>query len=185
VPNVSTKAQVKANLAAQSEGVRGYFRLLEELLDNVSSPEPALAYCFQRIETAQRVGVYALLMREYRTNSDLAWRAVDRLDLTRSNFPTFYRAILGKNLPDALRTVIQPAEDVRDDITHGRWKSKAEVQRAILGCLKYAEQLNQAFQTDAGFCPVGPLRGVTSKKGKPQLEKKISRAVLKGLGFPV
>lgn len=180
---VSSKDRVKAKLAAQDPGVKWYFQLLNELLDNVSQPEPALAYCFQRIEMAQRMGLYALLMRNYRTNSELAWKAVDMIDITRSNFPELYKNITGKTLEAALRVVIQPAETVRDHITHGRAQSSASVHHAILSCLDYASALNAQFFADAGFRPVGPLRGRTGARGKPQLDKKISRAVLLGLGF--
>lgn len=124
-------------------------------------------------------------MREFRTDSGLAWDAVDRMDITRANFPVFYRSIIGKKLPEALQTTIEPAEKVRDDITHGRSKTSAEIHRAILKCLEYAEALNSVFHKHAQFRPIGPLRGVTGKRGKPQLDRKISRAVLKGLGFPV
>ena len=181
---VSSKDQIKASFAKQEQGLRDYFPLMIELIDNISSPEPALAYCFQRIEMAQRGGLYALLMREYRTDSALAWGSVDRLDLTRSNFPSFYRSITGKKLPATLHDVIAPAEKVRDDITHGRQKTGAEIHGAILKCLDYAKALNDAFHKHAGFRPVGPLRGVTSKRGKPLLEKKLTRLVLKGLDFP-
>lgn len=180
---ISSKDQVKQRFEAQTAGVRGYLFLLDELLDNISQPEPALAYCFQRIEMAQRVGLYALLMREYRTNSELTWLAVDKIDLTRSNFPILYKNITGKDLDPKLRATIGKAEGVRDSITHGRSQSAAQVNSAILKCLEYVELLNEQFKKDGGFCPVGPLRGVTGKKGKPQLDKKISRAILRGLGF--
>jgi len=181
----SNREKISQNLAKQDEGVRWYFSLLPELLDKISTSSPALAYCFQQIEGAQRVGIYALLMREYRTDSELTWSAVDRLDITRSNFPEFFEGITGKSLDKRGRDIVQPAEDVRDAITHGRDKSDAEIQGAILKCLEYVEFLNDEFGKKAGFRPVGQLRGVTSKKGKPQLDKKISRAVLKGLGLPV
>ena len=171
---ISTADKIKKNFDAQEQGFQKYFVLLKELLEKISSPEPALAYCFQRIEFAQRNGLYALLMREYRTDSDLSWQVVDRLDVTR---------ISGKRLPSNLKLIIQPAESVRDDITHGRTKSKAEINKAILNCIEYAEALNAAFNNQVGFKPIGDLRGVTSKRGKPQLDKKISRVVLKGLGF--
>jgi hypothetical protein len=179
----SARQKIDKNLLAQDAGVRWYFGLLPELLDKISSCSPALAYCFQQIEAAQRVGLYALLMREYRTDSALTWKAVDQIDITRVNFPEFFERILGSKLDSRGRQIIVPAEAVRDAITHGRQKSSAEIHDAILKCLEYVEFLNDEFFCKAGFRPVGPLRGVTSKKGKPQLDKKITRAVLGGLGF--
>lgn len=180
---LSARDQIERNLNEQDDCVRWYFDLLPELLDNISSSKPALAYCFQQIESARRVGLYVLLMREYRTDSALAWQAVDKIDLTRSNYPEFFERILAKKLGAQGRNIIEPAEIVRDAITHGRNKSAAEIHKAILNCLEYAKFLNEEFFEKAGFRPVGPLRGVTGRRGKPQLEKKITRVVLIGLGF--
>ena len=179
----SARHLIDENLAAQDDGVRWYFSILPEVLDNVSTPSPALAYCFQLIEGAQRAALYALIMREYRTDSGLTWEAVDRLDITRSNFPLIFYNVSGKKLDKSGRDIIEPAEKVRDAIMHGREKTSAEVHKAILQCLRYAEFINCQFEEKAGFKPVGPLRGVTSKKGAPQLPKKTTRAILRGLGL--
>ncbi|MGB3846927.1 MAG: hypothetical protein WA940_13740 [Sphingopyxis sp.] len=178
---ISERKKIDDYLSAQDQGLRDYFQILPELLDKISSSEPALAYCFQRIEMAQRVGLYALLMREYRTDSALAWDAVDRVDITRKSFPDLFKTISGKQLPGNFRDMIVPAEKVRDAIMHGRSETKAQIHQAILQCLKYAVALNGQFHEKCAFKPFGPLRGVTSKKGSPQLSEKISRAVLAGL----
>jgi hypothetical protein len=182
MPKAPLWAKNVSKLKGSSEGVRYYFWMLEELLENVSSPEPALAYCFQNIEYAQRVALYAILMRRYRTNSELTWKAIDDLDITRSNFPEFYQVFCGKKYPAALREKMKPAEAVRDKITHGREAATSEVHRAIGICLDFAEDLNVHMWKDVGFRPFGKLRGVTSST-RPQLEKEISHLVLKGLGL--
>lgn len=179
---ISSKEQVLIKYNALDNGMKQYFSLLPELVKNISKAEPALAYCFQRIEMAQRIGLYVLLMRIYRTNSELAWSAVDKIDITRSGYPKLYLSITGNEFQNDLRDKIRPAELVRDRITHGRSQSSAQVNKAIVNCLEYAQDLNAKFQADSGFKPIGPLRGVTGKRGKPQLDKKISAAVLKGLG---
>lgn len=178
---VSERKKIDDCFAGLDEGMRKYFTLLPELLDNVSSSEPALAYCFQRIEMGQRVGLYALLMREYRTDRELTWTAVDEVTITRLSFPDLFKRISGKSLPTDLRRKIEAAETTRDAIMHGRNQKQPEIHRAILSCLRYAEYLNAQFQSKVNFKPYGGLRGVTSKKGQPQLNKKISEAVLKGL----
>lgn len=179
--NKSVRTKIDEKLASQDEGIKWYFSVLPEVLDNVSTASPALSYCFQLIEGAQRSGLYALIMREYRTDSELTWAAVDRLDITRKNFPVFFRNISGKTLDNSGRPIIEPAEKIRDAITHGRHKSEADIQRAIISCLEYVEFLNDQFFTKVGFRPVGPLRGVTSKKGAPTLPKNVTRLLLKGL----
>ena len=181
MPKISERSKITELLDSLDQGLQDYFGLLVELLDKVSSSEPALAYCFQRIEMAQRVGLYALLMREYRTNSEMAWAAVDALQIDRSSFGEHFKRISGKQLPDSLRTKIKPAELVRDRIMHGRSESRAQIHRAIFQCLEYAQLINRQFQTKVGFKPFGQLRGVTSNKARAQLDEKISRAVLGGL----
>jgi hypothetical protein len=179
----SNKTKIASFLADQDEGFRWYFDLLPELLDKISNPKPALAYVFQQLEAGQRVAIYALLMREYRTDSRMAWAAVDDLDITRSEYPKLFERIAGKTLKSKVRDQIAPAEKVRDAIMHGRDETSAEIENAILVCLKYARLLNDEFEAKAGFKPFGKLRGVTSKKGKPQLNQRISEAVIKGLGL--
>lgn len=178
---VSNKQKVKIRLAAVGVDVADYFKLLPELLDNISSPEPALAYAFQRVEAAQRMGLYALVMREYRTNQRLTWEAIDALQINRKEFAGHFARIAGKELPNSLGEKIKPAERTRDAIMHGRTKRPSEVHSAIISCLDYAEELNNQFWDKAGFKPVGQLRGVTGKKGKPQLDTKVSKAVIAGL----
>jgi hypothetical protein len=183
MPRVSIRRQIADKLETLEAGLRGYFAILEELLDNVSSSEPALAYRFQSIESAQRMSLYVLLMREYGTNSEMTWKAVDSIDITRKSYPEKFKAILDKDLDDQCRTIIAPAERIRDAIMHGRSQSKAKIQSAILCCLNYAEFVNLEFYRKAGFKPYGPLTGFTSKRGRPQLSKKVSAAVLRGLAF--
>ena len=182
MPRMSKAEGIVEKLKACDEGTRYYFWMLEELIRKVSRPEPALAYCFQRIESAQRVALYALLMRKYRTDSQLAWEAIDRLDITRTNFPAFYHVLSGRKFPKELRDILSPAEAVRDRITHGKVSKTGTVLTAIGTCLDYAEALNAKVWTDAGFRPFGQLRGVTSSS-RPQLEKEISRLVIRGLGL--
>jgi hypothetical protein len=182
MPKPSLAARNLSKLRHASDGVQYYFWMLPELLENVSSPGPALAYCFQNIEYAQRRALYALLMRRFRTDSDVTWEAIDSLDITRSNFPDFYQSFSGKKFPKGLRDLMTPAETVRDNITHGRDASVTDVHRAIGICLDYAEQVNERMWLDVGFRPFGRLQGVTSSK-RPQLNTEISHLVLKGLGL--
>lgn len=181
----SEREKIADWLNSADQALKDYFILLPELLDNISRKEPALTYCFQQIEMAKRNGLYCLLMREYRTDQNLTWRAVDKLDITRSNFSDIYRKISGKNLPSNLREKMALAEPKRDDIMHGRAVRRADVERSILQCLDYSQELNSVFFDQVGFRPFGSLQGITSKRGSPQLNTKISRAVLKGLGFDI
>lgn len=179
---ISKKTKLIEQLGGCDAGVQYYFDLLEEILNHVSSPEPALAYCFQRIESAQRVSLYVLLMRIYRTDLQLTWKLIDDLDLTRKNFPQFYCEITGKTFDPALTESLKGAMKVRDRITHGKSANRTAVLDAIGDCIRYASALNAKIKADAGFAPFGSLKGVTSSK-RPQLSKDISRLLIKGLGL--
>lgn len=179
----SSKEKAVIAFNALDEKAQQYFDVLPELINNVSRPEPALAYSFQKVEMAQRNALYVLLMREYRTNGGLAQLAVDNIDITRSNFPDLYKSISGKSLNKDLREIIKPAEEIRDKITHGRKCRSSDVFKAITQCLEYAHAMNDEFSKSVGFRPFGPQTGVTGMKGKPQHDKKITRAILRGLGF--
>jgi hypothetical protein len=179
---ISNAQKVLNEFGKCDRGVQNYFWMLSDLLLKVSKPGPALAYCFQQIEAGHRVTLYALLLRKYRTKSDLSWKAVDRLDITRKNFPEFYKKLAGKSFDQNLRDMIGPAEKVRDRIIHGKEVSDVDVLAAITVCLRYAEAVNKDCKAVAGFAPFGDLRGVTSSK-VPKLDPDISRLVIKGLGL--
>ncbi|MFN4039717.1 MAG: hypothetical protein ACK4IB_10300 [Erythrobacter sp.] len=183
MPKKSFKSQALASFSKLDEKAQLYFDVLPELINNVTRPEPALAYSFQKIEMAQRNALYVLLMREYRTNGDLAQHAVNKIDITRSNFPQLYKSISGKNLNKELREIIKPAEAIRDRITHGRKCQSSDVFKAIKLCLDYAYSMNEEFSKSVGFKPFGPQTGATGMKGKPQHDKKVTKAILQGLGF--
>ncbi|EAQ27957.1 hypothetical protein NAP1_10198 [Erythrobacter sp. NAP1] len=185
MPRKSNRQKIEDFLDEQDEGFQWYFLVLPELLEKISSRNPALAYTFQQLEAGQRIALYALLMREYRTNSDMAWDAVDQMKIDRAEYPKHFHRISGKSLSKRSRQLIAPAEKVRDAIMHGRYETSAEIEKAILRCLQYAKLLNDEFEAKVGFRPFGKLQGVTSKKGKPQLDERISTAVLRGLGFEV
>jgi hypothetical protein len=173
---------VKSCFNAQTEGVQYYFGELLHIVDNVKSPEPALAYCFQRVEAAQRTALYALLMRKYRTDATVTWGIIDSLDITRKSFPVHYSQLTGHQIQDPVTAHLTQATAIRDRIMHGKKAAASDVLSAVISCLSYATALNAQVQADAGFAPFGKLRGVTSSR-KPKLEKDISRLVLKGLGF--
>lgn len=178
----SDKNRVKACFDGQTEGVRYYFGELLDIVDNVKSPEPALAYCFQRIEAAQRIALYALLMRKYRPDASVTWGIIDSLDITRKSFPEHYVLLTGHDVQAAVAAHLTDAMKVRDRIMHGKQTAASQVLTAVINCLNYAAALNAQVQADAGFAPFGKLRGVTSSR-RAKLTKDISALVLRGLGF--
>lgn len=146
-------------------------------------PEPGLAYCFQRIEFAQRMGIYCIVMREYGTNQKLTQDAIDRLRIERNDYGKLFQRISGKGLPSDLREAIKPAEKIRDKIMHGGTVSSGEGYNAIIICLEYAEALNEAYQKAVGFKPIGSLKGVSGKRGRKLHNEKTTKVILRGLGL--
>ena len=178
---ISARDKIDHYLADQDDQFKRYFDVLPEALDEVSTAIPALAYCFHLIESGQRMGLYALIVREYLTDTKMTMGAVDRIDITRANFPALFEKISGRKLKKEARKIIAPAEKIRDAIMHGRKKGEADIQNAILDCLQYARFLNDEFFEKARFKPFGSLQGVTSKRGATRLSSRVSRLVLDGL----
>jgi hypothetical protein len=182
MPKPSEKQKILSQYEKSDEGVKYYFDMLPDILAGIQSPEPALAYCFQRIEAGQRICLYAILMRKHRTDSAITWNIIDDLDITRKNYTEIYDRIVGKSLDQSVIYILKDAVSVRDKITHGKDASRISVLKAVGVCLEYANAFNKAVHADVGFRPFGRLQGVTSSK-RPQLDKNISHLVLKGLGL--
>jgi hypothetical protein len=182
MPKPSNKQRVINCFDSQDEGIRYFFDQLPDIINHVYSPEPALAYCFQRMESGQRVALYVLLMRKFRTDATVAWAVVDGMDITRKSFPEHYETLAGTAIGGGVTGLLTEAVKVRDRITHGKQAQTSDVLGAVIACLGYAAALNKQVRSDAGFAPFGRLQGVTSSR-RPQLDKDISRLVIKGLGL--
>lgn len=182
MPKPSNKQRVLNCFDTHDDGMRYFFDQLPDIINHVYSPEPALAYCFQRIESGQRVALYALLMRRFRTDATVAWSVIDGMDITRKSFPEHYETLAGAAISTNVASLLRDAVKVRDRITHGKQAQASEVLGAVISCLEYAAALNRQVRAHAGFAPFGRLQGVTSSR-RPQLEKDISRLVIKGLGL--
>lgn len=183
MPRVSICEKILSDFNKSDEGVQYWFDAMPTIVKKLDLPAVALGYAFQQIEAGHRRTLYAGIMRKYRTDPDLTWDFVDRHDITRKNFLDLYEAIFGKKIPINIISLIQEAECVRDKITHGKdWKQN-EGWRAVYSALSYATAFNKHLYEKEGFYGFGPLRGVTSNRAKPLLDKNISRLVLKGLGF--
>jgi hypothetical protein len=162
--------------------VKAYFEHLVPLLDAFPL-DVALAYVFARVELAHNMALYCGLAKLHRADSSLAYRAVQQEHLTREGFKLKYCVVYGEAIPDAVAALIVQAEGVRDKVMHGKGATDDQMRNAIAHVLEYARGLNDCTTKLGGPKPFGDLRGF---KGAGQgLEKKTTRWVLKGMGFPM
>lgn len=165
------------------ESIRGYFDEFPALVQSNFSLDLILAYCFFRLEQGQRTSLYCGARRLHKTDSELTWRAIDGQHMTRDAFQKYFSTIFGAALPREIQDIIEPAEDIRDRLMHGRGLDEAALREAISRVLYYASRVNAFLDTrDVGFRPfVGDLRGFVGRL--EALDRSTSRWILKGMGF--
>lgn len=160
--------------------VRDYFYPLQELIKRYDYNIP-LAYAFSVLETGQNRALYCGMSKLHRVHTEVAWKAIQIEHIHRSTFREMFATIIGKKVPQEIISLIEKAEKTRDKVMHGKNPKDAEMRKAIVDVIEYAEALNDFSEKVAGFKPFGPLRGFKGA-GVP-LEKSTSRLVVKGLGF--
>jgi hypothetical protein len=102
--------------------------------------------------------------------------------MKRDTFQKFFHTIFGEVLPRNIQELIEPAEDIRDRLMHGRGLEEPELREAISRVLYYAHELNEFLQGHAGFRSfVGDLRGFVGRLEAQ--DAATSRWILKGMGF--
>lgn len=173
------KALVK-EFNALPEEIRGYFEDADDLIEN-GQYEISIAYLFQKVETAQNMALYCGMVKLHRVDKDIAWAALDRQHMTREYFRDMVGSIFGKTLPEKTVEIIEGAEEIRDRLMHGKSVRVPQKRQAISDIFKYAELLNEFCYAEAGFKPIGDLRGFSGRR--QPLSKSTSRLVAKGLGF--
>jgi len=137
---------------------------------------------FERIERAQTMTLYCGIMRKYRIDSDLAYKAIQLQHITRGAFQGYFKSVFGKDIPKDIVEKLEIAQKVRDKVMHGKNVKPSEMRNAIGDIIEFAEMYNAFIYNEAGFKPFGRLQGVLGGlSGK--LDKQSSRLILKGLGF--
>ena len=160
--------------------VRSCFQHLPELVEQFPL-NVALAYVFAEIELGQRLTLYCGIVKLHRGHADLAYRAIEKHDLTRAGFRALYCAIYGKAVPDDVTELLIVAEAARDRVMHGKAATDDQKRNAIAHALAYAVALNKRTTELGGPKPFGDLRGF--KGATHSLDKSTTRWMLKGMGF--
>lgn len=164
------------------ENVKGYYSEFRALVDSQFSLDVVLAYSFFRLEQGQRTALYCGARKLHKTDSDLTWRAIDGQHMTRDAFQKYFQTVFGTALPRTVQELIEPAEDIRDRLMHGRGLDESNLREAISRVLQYSSALNDFIQGQAGFRPfIGDLRGFVGRL--EALDASTSRWILKGMGF--
>lgn len=162
------------------EEVRVFFRFLPRLIEGFPL-DVALAYVFAEVELAHRSALYCGIVKLHRGHSDLAYKAVQKHDLTRAQFRQMYAAIYGKSLPKEVTDLLTVAEAARDHVMHGKTATDDQKRNAIAHALAYAVPLNEQTVSAGGPRPFGDLRGF--KGAAHGLDKNTTRWMLLGMGF--
>ena len=165
-----------------SEDIQAYFEHLPDLLDQFPM-DVCLAYAFSRLELGQNMALYCGAVRIHKVNSEVARNAVSKQHMTRESFIELYKTVFDVNLPRTAHADLRSAAKTRDAIMHGKTATDNDVRNAIARVLEYADEINKQLQRKHGLKPFGNLKGFAGRSKK--LDKRTSRFVLKGMGFPV
>ena len=162
--------------------VRTYFSHLPKLIDEFPF-DVALAYVFAQVELAQNMTLYCGAVKLHRCDATLARNAINTHFMTRKGFREQFEVIFATAIPDKISKDLRSAEKVRDLVMHGKNPSAARKRQAIADVLSYAKAFNDFVASSGGFRPFGSLQGF--KGAGKALDKKTTRWVLKGMGFPI
>ncbi len=130
-----------------------------------------IAYLFMKIEQAQRMALYAALVKEYKVDKELAVKFLDNLPLRRDDFLKIYEILMKEKLCNRTIEIGKNAAKVRDKIMHGKGlvhgrgilfgeKVKTHEKRdAVVFVFEYAKLFNEQTQGIFGFEPFGRMQG--------------------------
>ena len=173
-------------------------------IDNDANLDILIAYLSIKTEQAQRMALYATMVRKYKVDSNLAAAIAGNSHLKRGTFREQYEKLTGQKLWDKTIALGKKAEDIRDQIMHGKGLvsgrgilfakkvNSTEKKYAIIWFLEYAELFNDQFQqifTDEGeteppnFKPFGQMQSFAA--GISFNDRATSERKLKELGIPM
>lgn len=160
--------------------LKEYFYHLPSLAQNYPW-DVSISYLFSRVELAHNMTIYCSVVKLHRVDSELAKIAVNKQHMTREGFRELFKSITGKSVRKDALNLIKEAEEIRDQILHGKSVTEEQKRKAVCDIIEYAKKFNDEVSSICGFKPFGSLTGF---KGRAEsLDKSTSRWVLKGIGF--
>ncbi|GJM43227.1 MAG: hypothetical protein DHS20C21_00690 [Gemmatimonadota bacterium] len=173
---------LKRSYASRPTEIQEYFEHLCPLVDSYPL-EVGLAYAFSRLETAQNVALYCGLVKVHRANAKIARAAIDAYFKTTADFEDKYLNVFGHKMPSRARTALSHAQNVRNQVLHGKVASAKDKRNAIARVLDFAVSVNAHVNGLAGFMPFDDLRGFKGRAAS--LDESTTKWILRGMGFPV
>ncbi len=147
--------------------------------DNKYGLDILIPYLFMKVEQAQRMTLYAALVKKYKIDKDLANTALDSLHMTREKFRELYKILAGNPINTKTIEFAKEAEEFRDNILHGKKVKEEDKAYAACAIFRYSVLFNEQVNKDFGFQPFGNMTGF---KGNAQSHDKItSKWMLMGM----
>lgn len=161
--------------------VQGYFKAVPSLIKEYDW-EVTIGFMFIRLEKALNTMLYCGARKLHRAHAETAYRFVDQQHITRKEFRRLFRNVFGREIPKILTDTLAEAEKVRDKIIHGKKANDADMRKAVVRLIAYAEGMNALVDKLAGFKPfTTDLRGFVGRA--ESLEEGTTCWLMKGLGF--
>lgn len=173
---------VRNRLTEAPSEVQRYFEPAAELIEHYSG-EVSLSYLFARLERGHLMSLYCGVVKLHRVDSTLAATAVERFENRRDEFRELFERIFGKRIPNSVIGKIEPAQEIRNNVLHGKKVEQRDYRMAIVSIIEYATDFNEVCSKLGGFRPFGSLQGF--KGAAAAMDKSTSRWVLKGIGLPL
>ncbi len=160
--------------------IQAYFPHLPSLIEQYPW-DVSLAYAFTRIELMKHMTIYCGIVKLYRADGDVAWKALEGEHISRKQFKALFEKVFGQPIKDSVLQKLEEAEKVRDKVIHGKQPNDSTIRKAMIDIIDFAERFNKFVDSIAGFRPFGNLRGF---KGRARpLDKSATRWLLKGMGL--
>jgi hypothetical protein len=161
--------------------VQNYFSDLPSLIENYDW-EVCLGFMFIQVERALNTMLYCGARKMHKADSDVARRFIEAQYMTRKEFRRLFSNVFGQEIPAAVVAGLVEAEKIRDKVIHGKNATDVDKRKAVVGVLKYAEEMNSLVKGIAGFEPfTDNLRGFAGRG--ETLDEKTTAWLMKGLGF--
>ena len=181
----SDRRQVKNRYEELKDGdIEWFFDSFCELLPKSPHSKSAwdilIAYLFIKVEQAQRMALYAVMIKKHRIDTKLATEIAGNSHLGREKFLNQYKKLTGEELcKDAAKYYI-PSAEIRGKVMHGKGLvhgrgilfadkvTNQEKKDAVVWILEYAVLFNKQFQSFfvyekndelPKFKPFGKMRG--------------------------
>jgi hypothetical protein len=141
----------------------------------------SISYLFSQLELSQNNTIYGAVVKLHRVDAAMAKSVINSNHINCDGFRKLYTTVMDKDISNMATERAKVAEDIRDQILHGKSVSESDQRKAVVSNLEYISLLNEQVYVDAKFRPCGSMKGF---KGRAKaLDKKTSRWVLTGMGL--